>query len=192
MTVATCAFNRWFHFFQSVLSLFFHSTQEQIMHCWSESPGNPSLTEFFAVHGPTLPPRGKESMTLLILPSLPPARVPRWHQGLLADFKETLVRPRVAPRSWGTKGLVVCCPGWRALGCRWDFYLCLRCSEPDCLDQESPSLGAGCLETYIRCSRPLQKFSHSRSSFNAWAGFFNFFFYCLLWRGYSLLFLIEG
>lgn len=37
------------------------------------------------------------------------------------------------------------------------FASCLKRSEPDCLDQESPPLGIGCLEKCTNYSRPLQK-----------------------------------
>ena len=53
------------------------------------------------------------------------------------------------------------------------FASCLKRSEPDCLDQESPPLGIGCLE---KCTNYLlqafaEKFSLSRSSFRGGLGF---------------------
>ena len=83
----------------------------QTPHCWSESPGNPALTEFSAACGLTLPPRGEEGVAISSFSISYPRESKGCWRVLRSRWLEQLVRSRVAPGASGTKGHVMCSPG---------------------------------------------------------------------------------
>ena len=168
--MATCEFNRWFHFFQPVLPSFIHSTQEQIiqiLHYSSESQGIchwPSSVTRSLV----LSPRGKDSVGRLpCSPSLPPYER-RVYQAGLEQVVWTACEGLHGPRSGGTKCPVMSLWGEMAL---WTWPLSSVWDTVKQTASPKSALGTGCLERSMTVRAFVETFSWRRSSLSGELGF---------------------